>query len=143
MKKIIFILLVIILIFLVYWVRTNYMTKKSTIKIGGQEFKTEIVSTQDQLERGLGGRDNLCVNCAMLFVFPQGGRRAFWMKDMKFDLDIIWLENDKITYIARNIPFDSKEVISPPVLADKVLEINAGLSDKYGFKAGDAVEMKL
>ena len=143
MKKITYIVLLVLIVLLVgVMVKFKYMVEeKTTVSISGQEFHVEMVSAKTQLEKGLGGRDSLCDDCGMLFIFPQSGSYSFWMKDMRFNLDIIWIENGKITFIARNVSFDSKETINPRVPADRVLEINAGLSDKYGFKVGDNVEI--
>lgn len=77
----------------------------------------------------------------MLFVFNGEAYRSFWMKDMKFDLDMIYISGDKIVYIAKSVGYENgtKEVVRPDAKADKVLEVNAGISDKLGLKAGDMV----
>jgi uncharacterized membrane protein (UPF0127 family) len=70
----------------------------------------------------------------------------FWMKDMRFDLDIVWIKDNKIIGIAKNIPkpaagtADEKlPTYSPPSPIDQVLEVNAGWTDKYKIKTGDEV----
>jgi uncharacterized protein len=78
----------------------------------------------------------------MLFEFPEKGKRGFWMKGMKFNLDIVWLDDSKIVHIAKNVSCDSKEIIIPEVEADKVLEINAGMADGLGIKAGDEISFR-
>ena len=78
----------------------------------------------------------------MLFLFPQKGIYAFWMKDMRFNLDIIWISDDKIVYIAKDNSFHDLTPVNPGIEADKVLEINADLADRYGFKVGDEVKNK-
>ncbi|OGI35561.1 MAG: hypothetical protein A2259_00345 [Candidatus Moranbacteria bacterium RIFOXYA2_FULL_43_15] len=120
-----------------------FFIKKNTadVVVRHQAFQAETVSSPADREKGLGGRDSLCENCAMLFVFPLEGKYAFHMKSMEFDLDIIWISGGKIAYIARNIPHSFKETVDSPVPADMVLEINAGLSDKYHFQEGDDVKV--
>ena len=54
----------------------------------------EIVKTPEAMARGLSGRDKLGDHQGMLFVFDADGRHSFWMKDMKFALDILWLDQD-------------------------------------------------
>jgi uncharacterized membrane protein (UPF0127 family) len=61
------------------------------------------------------------------------------MKDMKFPLDIIWISENKIVHIEKNVSEKFSGILSPPVDADEVIEINAGLSDQYGFKLGNEV----
>jgi uncharacterized membrane protein (UPF0127 family) len=76
----------------------------------------------------------------MLFIFPQKGNYDFWMKGMQFDLDIIWIEDGKIAALEKNIPHASGKTIKAEKSADQVLEINAGLADKYNLAEGDQVK---
>lgn len=111
------------------------------VDIDGKKFIAELALYPEKQERGLGGRNNLCGRCAMLFDFKKKDNFSFWMKDMKFDLDIIWVSDGRIVYIKKNFSRKSEEVVIPEFKADKVLEIAAGLSDKYGFKAGDTLKI--
>lgn len=111
------------------------------IKIGEIVFQAEIVATPNKRNQGLSQRNDLCESCAMLFLFNEKSRYTFWMKDMNFDLDIIWIDNDEVAHIARNVSRKKElEIIEPDCEADKVLEINAGLTDKLGIKTGDKIE---
>lgn len=147
MKKVIFkksslllILLAILLVMvLVGIIHRDQNKPKAVVEIGGHKFQAEIVLDQKQQEKGLGGRAELCPDCAMLFSFPNGGIHSFWMKDMRFNLDIIWISDGQIVYIARNVPYNSPDVITPHVASNQVLEINGGLVDKYRFQVGDSV----
>ena len=112
-----------------------------SVDIKGQKFVAELPLTSQSYEKGLGGREHLCSNCAMLFNFSHKGQYAFWMKDMKFGLDILWIEDGRIVYIKKNISADSAEIFRPDATADGVLEINAGLSDKYNFQVGGRVKI--
>jgi len=78
----------------------------------------------------------------MLFLFDKSGRYAFWMKDMKFPLDFIWIAGDKVVDIDENIPPDYSGTLKPETPVDKVLEINAGVCEKYGIKKGDEVRLR-
>lgn len=109
------------------------------IKINGNKLKVEVVGSSEKIAKGLGDRDNLCEKCGMLFEFPKKGRYPFWMKDMKIDLDIIWIDGNEIVYIAKNVSYYSSETITPEVKADRVLEINAGLAEKYDIEIGDKI----
>ena len=115
--------------------------KIKAIAIDGAELKVEIAATPAKRNLGLGGRSGLFASCGMLFEFPEEGVYPFWMKDMKFNLDMLWIAGDTIVEIKKNIPYSDGigKTFVPTVLADKVLEINAGLSDKLGFKVGDKV----
>lgn len=110
------------------------------LKISGKAFHAEIVSDAAKLSLGLGERDSLCADCGMLFEFPKLSKRSFWMKDMKFPLDIIWINGREIIYVSKNIPADYPGTISPDAPVDRVLEINAGSADALGVKDGDKIE---
>lgn len=119
-----------------------YAGKKMTVVIGGHQFSAELALTAKEQQKGLGNRAGLCQNCAMLFKFGREGDYAFWMKDMRFDLDIIWISHGKIVYIAKNLSHMALNTTDPKIPADQVLEINAGLANRYGFKIGDAVRVQ-
>ena len=111
------------------------------VDISGKKFVANLALTREEQRKGLGGRDRLCGRCAMLFDFKDKNKYSFWMKDMKFDLDIIWISDGRIVYIKKNFSRHSPETIAPDSYADKVLEINSGISSKFGFEIGDAVKI--
>ena len=109
MKNKFFFVISFILIFLIgFYLYISLEQKKEsfrTAEIRGRKFDLEVVATEETRQKGLGGRDALCSNCGMLFVFSQSGNHSFWMKDMRFNLDIIWISGGKIVYIAKNLDF--------------------------------------
>lgn len=120
----------------------DFYTKRGEVEIKGQKFKVEIVKQLWEIEHGLSGRYKLKDNKGMLFVFKKEDKYAFWMKDMKFPIDIIWINNEKIVDIKKDAPIpitDNLESYTPTSSARYVLEINAGLSEKYGFEIGGEV----
>jgi uncharacterized protein len=114
--------------------------KIKAVNINGKTFYAEIVSSPEKMQKGLGKRNGLCQSCAMLFQFSEPGKRSFWMKDMRFPLDILWILNGKVVHIEKNVPKAFLETLTPQVAANQVLEINAGLSDKLGIKEGNKVD---
>ena len=111
--------------------------KIEIVKIGNEKFYSEVVLSDTKMKKGLGGRNKLCDSCAMLFKFPQVGKYSFWMKDMRFPLDIIWIKDGTVVHIEKNISENFSETLSPQVDTDSVLEINAGNVDKFNIKIGD------
>ena len=109
------------------------------IVIGNKIFYSEAVSSADKMQEGLGGRNGLCDSCAMLFEFSQAGRYAFWMKNMRFPLDIIWISDGEIVYLEKNVSEKFSGTMVSPSDANQVLEINAGNIDKFSIKIGDEV----
>lgn len=141
-KYFIFLLFAIILVALFCLLKAKTSENRTILKINDHKFSVEIADISEKRSRGLGKRENLCPDCGMLFAFPSLGEYSFWMKDMNFPLDIIWIANEKIIYLARNISPELAGTINPGIKADKVLEINGGLSDKYGLREGDEIKFK-
>lgn len=116
--------------------------------INGHTFSVEIAKDDKTRERGLSDKPSLPQDWGMLFLFDKPSTYSFWMKEMHFPIDIIYINNDIIVHVFKNVPppTSSKEelpVYTPDAPADKVLEINAGLSEKYGIKKGDKVKFNL
>ena len=138
-RNIWFVFALIFLGLLLFWYFNAQKYQK--VEINGEKFKVELAQTSQEKILGLGQRENMENNEGMLFIFPESGEYIFWMKEMQFDLDIIWINDGKIVYIKKNVPHNSLELIDSKVLANQVLEIKAGISDQYNFKIGDEVKI--
>ena len=112
----------------------------------GEVIQVEVADTQKKRSLGLGKRSYLKKGWGMLFVFEKRKSHRFWMKDMQFPLDIIWLDNSKIVHIIRNAhPVNSKfepESMTSPVPVKFVLEIAAGQAEKLQLKTGQRMQFK-
>ena len=119
-------------------------TQKATVD--NHTFKVNVAQTEKEKEIGLSDTKSLPDDYAMVFPFDQAGYYYFWMKNMKFSIDIIYIKDGKIVKIFTNVPTPQNN--QPPKIyvsgspADKVLEIKAGLSDKYKIKEGDLVTLQ-
>ncbi|HUQ85742.1 MAG TPA: DUF192 domain-containing protein [Candidatus Limnocylindrales bacterium] len=127
---------------------TDLKAPKNTVRINKQTFSVEVVNTPEKWQLGLSGRESLPKNQGMLFAFDKKAYHTFWMKDMKFSIDIIFINDDKIVSIEKNAKAPTKGQENLPLYKsagpiNRVLEINAGLSDKHKIKPGDKVEIKL
>jgi uncharacterized protein len=101
----------------------------------GRMWKLEIANTSPLRSLGLGEREHLPGGHGMLFLFDAAERYGFWMKGMRFPLDIIFLVRGKIVFIERGIQPSDQRTIVPPVPSDQVLEVNAG--EAAGLSVGD------
>ena len=117
---------------------------------GKLNVEADIAANLKARQKGLGKQDYIEVERGMLFVFEQPGEYAIWMKDMKFAIDIIWIdENKTIVDIAQNVPpqpgqSDKDLKVYKPVAVSKyILEINAGLVKLNDLKIGDKVNFNL
>ena len=112
----------------------------------GEEIPVEVADTLKKRSLGLGKRASLKKDWGMLFVFEKKELHRFWMKDMLFPLDIIWLDNHRIVHIIHNaMPANYKvepEVMTSPVPANFVLEIAAGRASELQLKAGQRLKFK-
>jgi len=117
------------------------MRQTATITIRDTAIAVEIADASEERALGLGGRGALGENEGMFFIFEQPGYHAFWMRNMKFPLDIIWIdENFTIVHVQENISpdtFPNQYVSLDP--ARYVLEVNAGFSEKHSIASGDKV----
>ena len=112
----------------------------------GEEIPVEVADTLKKRSLGLGKRTSLKKVWGMLFVFEKRKPHRFWMKDMQFPLDIIWLDNHRIVHIIHNAkPANSRdgpEVMTSPVSVNFVLEIAAGRAAKLRLKTGQRMKFK-
>lgn len=140
MKKIILFCAVILLTTLVFLV--FFHTSGPTVTIHNHTFFIEFAKTPSQQEIGLSKYQTLPENKGMYFLFYHAYYYTFWMKGMHFPIDIIFINNRKIVTIYNNVRTekDYQDFLYKPTRpSNAVLEINAGLSKKYGFKVGDPV----
>lgn len=110
-------------------------------KIGETSIKLEVANNGITRANGLSNRIKLDEDRGMIFVFVENEQPGFWMKDMKFPIDIIWInENLKIIEVHKNIsPSTYPTVFYPASPIKYVIEVPAGYFDKYLLKIGDPV----
>jgi len=117
------------------------------ITVGGVPLTVELAYRPADRALGLGSRDGLAPGTGMLFLFEGPAPRSFWMRDMQFCIDIIWIENGVIQGAAESVcpeppgtaDTDLASYFSP-VPVTYVLEVPAGWLDAYGLGAGTPVE---
>ena len=112
------------------------------LNVGDHIFQVEIADTLVKQGHGLAKRNSLEENHGMLFVFLDEQIRGFWMKGMKFPLDLIWIKDNKIIGFNENIQpvwIGDPSVYYSPSPVNLVLEVSAGTVQKLGLKTGDSV----
>lgn len=127
---------------------TPWSTETATVTVGDETIIAELADTAELRSRGLGFRDGLAPGTGMLFVYGEPGSRSFWMKGMRFCLDIIWIEDGEITGAAENAcpepgvaDADLARYVSD-VPVRYVLELPAGWLDERGYGAGTPVDVE-
>ncbi len=142
MIKLIKIFLILIIVFIAVLFLLKACNRKKPnyrdITVGNKKLNVMIADNAFLREKGLSGRDYLLDNQGMLFVFQKPGKYYFWMKGMKFPIDIIWFDKDKkIVDLKQNIKKDYKKLLKPNQKVKYVLETNKGWLDKNNIKVGD------
>ena len=109
----------------------------------GQDIATidvEIADDEPERVQGLMYRDSMAENQGMLFLFPREEPMAFWMKNTRISLDIIYLDSErKIVDIVEDTKPFSLEQLPSKAPAQFVVEVNAGFTVKHGIKVGDYI----
>lgn len=140
--KNIFLVLILVIIFsaAIYGSLTSIYRGETSIDLNGRKIKVEIADTPAKQAQGLSGRESLAEDAGMFFIFSEPARQNFWMKEMKFPIDIIWISGDRVAGFVEDAQVSPPLTIySSPENVDKVLEINAGLVKEWGIKVGDFI----
>ena len=119
---------------------------KPSLSINNHTILLNIADTPVLQRQGLSDRESLPSNTGMLFIFPEKSIQKFWMYNMNFPLDVVWISDQTIVGLQENVPLPTAEDIprfSSPVPVNYVLELNAGFIKEYGISVGDMVTFNL
>ena len=112
----------------------------------GVSIPVEVSDTPEKRSLGLGKRDKLEKGWGMLFVFERRIPHSFWMKNMRFPIDIIWLDNQRIVELVENVPppqeGESPTVMEPRLPSNFVLELESGRARALGLNVGQKLSFK-
>lgn len=123
-----------------YFILEPKLRPHVTMHVGDGVFSAQVLKTDKERAKGLSGRSGLGADQAVLFVFDSDSKWSMWMKEMKFPIDIVWLDkNKKVVYIVKNVPPDSypDETFTPTEDARYVMEFIAGTVDKKSIMIGN------
>lgn len=104
-----------------------------------------VVRHEAERIRGLSGRTSLGPTEGMLFVFAENDYHGIWMKDMKFPIDIMWIDEKGtiIDAVESALPESFPRVFEPKIPARYVIETNANFMDSFNINVGDKVTLPL
>ena len=146
MKKLKYILLLIVLTGVMSGCVNNDKkeVQQKSVLLRGEKINAEVADTDYLRTRGLSYRASLCEDCGMLFVFDTYNYYSFWMNEMNFPLDIIYLKDNKVVEIFESVPVktnDKTTRIYPENEVNGVLELNSGWSKAHNLQIGDNLDI--
>ncbi len=136
-------LLLLCLVLLIAWsVYPHLVMPTTTMLIGDEAFVLDVAKSAATRERGLGGREALEQNTGMLFVFDSSSYHSFWMKGMRFPVDIAWLDDEWcVVHLVSNVsPETYPETFAPSRPARYVIELAAGVLETQKVSVGGCFE---
>jgi len=125
---------------------TKTVEKKKVYFENAPALSVEIAKGEIERNKGLSNRKSIGDFEGMLFIFPETNiQPAFWMKEMNFAIDIIWIKDNKIAQIDSDVQpepgvsVNKLKLYIPNDPIDYVLEVKAGFCEKYGIEAGNEI----
>jgi len=114
------------------------------VTIGSTRINVQVSRTKAEVEQGLSGRVSLPSDSGMLFAFAEADIYHFWMPNMYFPLDMIWINKGKVVDISADVSNDfdpmKPKFYTPKEPAQYVLEVNAGFASNHKIRIGDSVK---
>lgn len=122
----------------------NY--EKKSVLINGFKVLLATASNDELRIKGLSGSEKLNENEGMLFLFDKPSKQGFWMNEMKYAIDIIWLDsNSSVVHNEKNLEpckiFLACPVYDPQVDSLYVIELSAGFVDRHSIKNGTIIDL--
>ena len=121
---------------------------QAIVTVNGFEIKAYLAVTNEQHIKGLSIKNHLQENEGMFFVFERPARYGFWMKDMKFPIDIIWLNsNGTVIHVEKHLSPCQSNFQCPTYIPEKdslyVLETVSGFSQKHNITIGTHINFRM
>lgn len=144
--KLVPIAFIVMAVVFVYLRFTAFRPKRAELKVGEVVITVEVADTIGKRERGLARRKLMPPDEGMYFPLGLPARHTFWMKDMRFPLDFIWIREGRVVDITENVPYPVAD--HPPVSVrprepvTAVLEVNTDFTEKHGVQIGDPVALQ-
>jgi len=115
--------------------------KQGEVKIDSKTLHVDIADDICKQELGLSGKKSLSDSTGMIFIFGKLGNYGFWMQNMNFPLDILWInDNFEVVGMEKSLATSTYPgIFGENYLTKYVLEIPAGYSDKNNIKVGDKI----
>lgn len=113
--------------------------------IGKRSINLEVARSPQEQATGLMYRDSIADDRGMLFVFEPARTVGFWMRNVRFPLDMIFIEKGRVKAIAAAVPpcnTDPCPTYGPETPIDQVIELRGGRATQLGVKVGDRIPIE-
>jgi uncharacterized protein len=148
-KIIVVVFVVLLLLILTFsFLKKNTPKSQTELSIANKvKIAIEVANTDEELQQGYSNHQPISDKEGMLFIMPTIALHTFWMKDMLFDLDFIYIQNNKVVDLVKNIPSPANNqgeiaYVNPKVAVNQVLEVKSGFIDQYKIEIGDWISLK-
>lgn len=123
--------------------RSQAPTTSAYLQVDDRCLRLAVADTPQLRQQGLSNHTSLDQDEGMLFVYDQSGAYGFWMKDMDFPIDIVWLtqENDVVGITKEAQPSSYPQTFRPEQPAKKVVETPAGFAETENINLGDRLNL--
>lgn len=127
------------------WDALTALTDESTVRVdvGGASVVAEVARSEAKKALGLSHRDSLKEGTGMLFVFDTPSTLSFWNKDMRFPIDVVWMEKGVVAGISEGLPLftegSAPVIITSPVPIQIVLEVPDGFAKKHAITNNNTI----
>lgn len=150
MKKVYLVVLILLFIYGIFYLLSKKPAPTYTnqgdisVVVGQTAVIAEVADTPEERQQGLSGRKELAEGRGMLFIFDTSDYHGFWMPDMHFAIDIIWIDDSfQVVHIKKNVsPESYPTVFEPAQPAQYVLEVPAGFAEAQHIAIADHVTLK-
>jgi len=122
---------------------SEYGNPLTRLTVKGVPVLAEVVRTPEKLYLGLSFRPGLAAGRGMLFLLPRKEVQEFCMRDMRFAIDILWIDDGKVVGLHRRLSPSDPGGFQSPAPVHLVLEVPGGFADRHGIKEGDPVRLEL
>jgi uncharacterized membrane protein (UPF0127 family) len=135
--------IVCIAIVVIFFINAEKIEPKDTVEIGDAEVSVTYADTPELQSRGLSGVKSLESDEGMFFVFEKPDKYGFWMKDMLFPIDIVWIDDSlHVIDVTKSLSPDTyPKIFTPQTPVKYVLEVRAGFFDEHKLQIGDEVKI--
>jgi uncharacterized membrane protein (UPF0127 family) len=118
--------------------------ERRDVALGSEIFRLEVANNDAERIRGLSDRNTIAQNAGMLLDFERLGDWTIWMKDMHFNIDILWLdEAGKIVFIKTDAsPSSYPEVFRAPKPSRYVIELPTGTVERLALKINNIINLR-